>query len=343
MLSSWPDGGPKLKWSATDLGAGFSSISQSGDRLVTLGTEGQNCLAICLNAKDGSTIWKRVIGETATDKGYNTGWGGGPRSSPTISGDRVYVLSDLGQLAALRLSSGDPIWTVDLVGELGGKIPTWGYSASPLIDGDRVVIGVGGKSFLIALNKDTGNTLLRSSGSDEDDGSIDGAEYVSVMKHTVHGKSLYICASRSGLMGFDVESMKRTFHAPATGNRVAVIPTPICVDDLIYHTSAYGAGCQLVRVLPDGKTRIEYAKNNQTMENHHGGTVLVDNVIYGFSKQMGGGWMAHDFESGQNLWNERIRGVRSGSIAYADGLLYCYNANAGKLLLVRPNREELGT
>ena len=112
---------------------------------------------------------------------------------------------------------------------------------------------------------------------------------------------------------------------------------------MIYHTSAYGAGNVLLK-LTSGNDSIDaeqiYHLDGKTMMNHHGGVVLVDQVIYGFTKANGGTWMAQDLLSGDTLWEEKIRGNKSGSIAYADGRLYCYNDGDGTVLLVEPDRNE---
>jgi outer membrane protein assembly factor BamB len=85
---------------------------------------------------------------------------------------------------------------------------------------------------------------------------------------------------------------------------------------------------------------VFYALKEKSMQNHHGGVVLVDGVIYGASKANGGVWMAQDLQSGKTLWEERMRPNRSGSIAYADGMLYCYNDQDETLLLVEANAKE---
>ena len=121
-----------------------------------------------------------------------------------------------------------------------------------------------------------------------------------------------------------------------------MIPTPILVGNQIYHTSDYGAGNTLLTLTETGTGRLTaesvYHLSDKTMRNHHGGVVLLDGVIYGFTKANGGVWMAQDLQTGETLWEEKIRGNRSGSITLADGRLYCYNDKQGSVILVSPSR-----
>lgn len=336
LLQSWPADGPALAWSVSDLGSGYSTVAVVGDRVYTLGTKTDQTMVICLSLSDGSTVWEKAIGPAGVDGNYNTGWGAGQRSTPTIDGDQVFVLSDVGTAAALNRSSGEIQWTVDLVKQHGGKIPTWGYSESPLVDSDRVIVTPGESNFMIGLNRETGEKTWSSK-------DFSGpAQYVSVMKGQLETNRFYVTASKPGLVAFDAQTGDKLFEDSATGNGVAVIPTPILVDQKIYHTSAYGAGNTLLQLSASaGGLNVEsiYALKSKTMENHHGGVVLVDGVIYGFSKQTGGNWIAQDLDSGETLWRERARPNRSGSICYADGRLYCYNDKDGTVILVEPSRD----
>ena len=121
-----------------------------------------------------------------------------------------------------------------------------------------------------------------------------------------------------------------------------MIPTPILFGDQIYHTSGYGAGNVLIELEDRGRGNVEadmvYHLTRKTMENHHGGVVLVDKTIFGFSKTNGGVWMAQDLKTGQILWEEKIRPKKSGSICYADGRLYCYSDKDGTVFLIQPSR-----
>jgi outer membrane protein assembly factor BamB len=205
------------------------------------------------------------------------------------------------------------------------------------VDGDRVVVTPGNLQFMVALDRKTGTKVWGSKDAEAP------AQYVSVMRGSVGNTSYYVTASKPGIMAFDVKTGVRLFSDSATGNGTAVIPTPILAGDLLYHTSGYGAGNTLLRLSPGNNGGINsesvYAQANKSMENHHGGVVLVDDVIYGCSRVNGGVWMAQDFRSGNTLWEERLPNKGSGSICFADGRLYCYEDKQGSVTLAEPSRE----
>jgi outer membrane protein assembly factor BamB len=335
LLEKWPEGGPKLLWTFKNAGAGYSASSIADGKLFSIGATEKDCNVFCLDAKTGEQLWSQRIDRASVDGDYLHGWGGGPRSAPTVHNGKVYALSDLGTLAVLDAKSGKVDWSVNLVSDFGGKVPKWGYSESPLIDGDRVIVTPGGKNFLIGLDLKNGKQNFSSESMDVP------AHYVSVVKGNFQGKPVYVTASQPGLFGIDAVSGKKLFENAASGNPTAVIPTPIVKGDLVYHTSAYGAGNVLVRIEADGAgmaAKQIYHEKAKSMENHHGGVVLLDGVIYGFSKADGGVWMAQDLESGKVLWSQKVGRNASGSIALADGLLYCYSDKEGKCILAAPNR-----
>ena len=101
LLRQWPEGGPPLKWSFRNAGRGYSAVSIAGGRVYTMGARDGVCYALCLDADSGELVWETEISRAGTGEDYNDGWGAGPRSTPTAHGDQVFVLSDVGTVAAL--------------------------------------------------------------------------------------------------------------------------------------------------------------------------------------------------------------------------------------------------
>lgn len=335
LLKAWPENGPKLAWSFDNAGIGYSSVTVMDNLLFTLGQRGDSSFLICLNLKDGSELWSTSLGPVATSNDYLNGWGVGPRSSATIDGEYAYALSDLGDLVCVKKANGDAVWRTNLVSDFGGSIPKWGYSESILIDGERLIVTPGGKNFLVGLDKMTGKKIWESSFKA-------GAQYVSVIKHAFDGVPVYLTACDQGLIGIHSESGKLLFKNAATGNGVAVIPTPIVSGNVVYHSSAYKAGNAAVKIsVRGGELTAEqiYHESKESMENHHGGFVLQDGMILGFSKALRGVWMAQDLATGKVLWSKKIGNSTSGSIAFADGLIYCYEDQEGICYLAKATRE----
>lgn len=325
-----------MKWEADGIGAGYSSMSVVDDGLYTLGASDGQCYAMRLDAAKGTPVWKTPFSRAGKDGDYLVGWGAGPRSTPTVDGESVFVLSDVGVFACLDRVTGQIQWSTDLVADHGGEIPKWGYSESALVDGDRVIVTPGKAAFMIALNRSNGEKVWQSAGVDV------RAHYISAMKTTFNGVDFYVTGANNGIVGFDCKTGEKLFEEEATGADIATIPTPILSGSQIYHTSGYGDGNMLLQLIA-GSAGVDseqiYHNTGKTMGNKHGGVVLVDGVIYGFSQAGGGTWMAQDLASGEVLWQEKIRGNKSGSIAYADGLLYCYNDGDGSVYLVPPSRD----
>ena len=251
LMKQWPEQGPALRWTFRDCGIGYSAFSVVGNRLFTLGLKDGKCFAICVDTQSGSQVWQTAIDQAPDEEAYLHGWGGGPRSTPTVDGEHLYALSDGGTLACLKASGGDLVWKISLVDDFGGSIPKWGYSESPLIDGDRVVVTPGGKNFMVALDKKTGKQVWGSKGVDTE------AQYVSIIKHTIDGITFYVTAAKPGLLAFDSTSGEQVFADTATANGVAVIPTPIVEKDKVYHTSAYDAGNTLIKLSKAKRWRLE--------------------------------------------------------------------------------------
>jgi outer membrane protein assembly factor BamB len=341
LLKKWPENGPKPAWSFGNAGIGYSSVSVEGKFLYTMGKRDNENQLICLDVKTGKEKWKSSLGPASTGKEYLSGWGDGPRCSPTIEGDFVYALCDLGVLGCFKKSDGAKVWTVNLVSDFGGTIPKWGYSESVLIDGDRVIVTPGGKNFLVGLDKKTGKKNWETSFSA-------GAQYVSVIKHVFQDVPVYLTACDQGLVGIHATTGELLFKNGSTGNGVAVIPTPIVSGDIVYHSSAYKAGNAAVKIsVSNGKLSAKelYHEAKESMENHHGGYIVHDGAIFGFSKALRGVWMAQDIETGKVLWSKKVGKATSGSIAFADGLLYCYDDQEGVCYLAKASREgweELG-
>ena len=338
LRQSWPKKGPKLKWTFDKAEEGFSTMAVADGKLYTMGADEDNCFVICLNSENGKLIWKTPIARASKRRDYNQQWGEGPRGTPTVDGDHVFAMTDLGVVVSLDKQSGKLSWSVDLVDVYKCDVPRWGYSESPLVDGDRVIVTPGGEKFMVALDRESGDEVWHTKGFDEP------AQYVSAILGQAADTRFYLTAAQSGLIAFDSQSGEVAFSDDMTGNDVAVVSTPILHDDWVYHTSDYGAGNTLLKLTPkaDGGIRAKslYHLAGKTMRNHHGGVVLGDGVSYGFTKVDGGVWMAQDLETGETLWRERVGRNRSGSISYADGRLYCYNDTDGTCYLVQPSREQ---
>ncbi len=132
LLKQWPASGPKSVWVFENAGQGYSGFAVAAGKLFTLGTRDGKEILLALDANTGKELWASPIGDI-----LGNGWGDGPRSSPTVDGDRVYALAGKGNLVCAQVTDGKVLWTKSMH-DLGGKTPGWGYSESPLVDGKLV-------------------------------------------------------------------------------------------------------------------------------------------------------------------------------------------------------------
>ncbi|HEV3078606.1 MAG TPA: PQQ-binding-like beta-propeller repeat protein [Gemmataceae bacterium] len=323
LLKSWPKAGPKLLWSYEEAGIGYSGPAIVGNHLYTMGARDETEFVYALDVKTGKEVWS-----TETGPLLQNGYGSGPRGTPTLDGDKLYALSGQGNLVCVEITGGKKEWTKSLRQDFGGRIPNWGYAESPLIDGDRVVCSPGGdQGTIVALDKKTGEKIWQSSDL------TDPAGYSSIVPDDIGGVRQYVQVTMKGVAGVAAKDGKLLWHFLQPTYRTAVIPTPIVQGNYVYATAGYGAGCNLLKLSPDGaegtKEEEVYASNN--MDNKHGGVVLIDGHIYGWTDH-GSAWICQDFKTGEVVWQSKKLG--RGSITYADGRLYCYSEKDGTCVLI---------
>ncbi|HEX7447790.1 MAG TPA: PQQ-binding-like beta-propeller repeat protein [Pirellulales bacterium] len=330
LLATWPEGGPRLLWTATGLGEGFSTPSVVGDRIYVMGNrEGQELVLSLDAAARGDAVWAAVLGPIRHDGGGYPG----PRSTPTVDGNRVYALGLNGDLLCVDADSGKEIWRHDLPGEFGGQVGGWGYSESVLVDGPWVLCTPGGReATLLALNKTNGKRVWQSKIGDT-------ADYSSIIAIEADGVKQFVQFTKQGVIGVSGKNGQLLWRYDAPANGTANCATPVFADDSVFAASGYGAGGGLVHLTKKGrKFNAEQVYFTKEMKNHHGGLVLVDGYLYGSDDP--GVLTCLDFKTGEIKWRDRSCG--KCSLLYADGMLYC-RSEQGLMSLVRatPERFEL--
>jgi len=322
LLKEWPEGGPKLVWKATKLGAGYSAVSIAGNRIYTMGDGAEAAEVRALDAATGEILWSAKAGKPGLGDGFP-----GPRCTPTVDGDRLFAMSQDGELVGLERATGKELWRKNLKRDFGGKMMSgWGYSESPLVDGDWLLCTPGGEQgTLLALNKLTGEKVWQS----ED--IKDTAAYSSIIVETIGGVRQYIQVTDRNVFGVEAKTGKVLWRGPAPG-KVAVIPTPIYADNQVFVACGYGVGCRSYRLSKDGDAfKSEQAYDNKVMVNHHGGVVKFGEHLYGYSD--GKGWTCQDFKTGEAVWQEKGK-LGKGAILCADGMLLCRGEDKGTMVLI---------
>jgi outer membrane protein assembly factor BamB len=253
------------------------------------------------------------------------------RSTPTVDGDRLYVITPHGALICCR-TSGEELWRKDLKKDFAGsKADGWGYSESVLIDGDHLICTPGGPTnTMVSLDKMTGEKRWAASRAEDR-----GAGHSSIVIANVGGTRAYVQSTGSGAMGVRANDGKLLWKFDID-QTTAVIPTPIVRDDLVFFVAGYGRGGALLKQVPgaNGEIKIEVVYPLKVeLSNKHGGVVLVGDYLYGDSEDRGIVWCA-ELLTGKVLWKSRGTGHDSASLVAADEHLYIHYAD-GTMTLVK--------
>lgn len=361
LLKEWPKEGPPLAWKIQALGGGYSAPSVAAGRVFGMSSRGEDEVVWARSEADGKEVWVRRLGPALTEGMPQGKEGAG--CTPTVDGERLYVLGLSGDLACLLVQDGKVLWRRSLTSDFDGILPTWRYNESPLVDGDRVVCTPGGKdATIVALNKLTGETIWKAAvpeppgaspgGSGRGRGGgrpgfrDSGASYASAIAITFEGQRQYVQFTSKALVGVAASDGKLLWRYDRPANNFRInCSTPLYQDGWVFAASAYGAGGGLVKLSKEGNdgVRAEEVWFSKNLENHHGGVLAIDGCLYGGNGGNGGGYLVClDFQTGEVLWNERDpdkRRVKKGSVAYADGRIY-YRTEEGAVVLIEPNRKE---
>ena len=311
---NWQVREPARLWQAP-LGTGFSSIAVRDGRAYTLAADGNSEFVVCLDGAEGDTIWKVPTGAAA----YRDAQGGdGPRCTPTLDGDRVYALGATGKLLCLDVQSGAVIWSRDVLEEFGAENLHWGVSASPLIDGNRLFVGVGAKgASIVALDKQTGEVIWQA--------LDDAAGYAAPIRIDVAGPDglmvpeiVFFCGK--SLVGVSPEDGAEHWRHEFITTSDMNIATPIYdpATRILFVSAARDTGrCEAYRLTARGETvEPELVYTNKEMRNHYNSCVLVDGYLYGFDNSL---LKCMKLETGEVMWQDRS--VGKGSLIAANGHL----------------------
>jgi len=344
LLQAWPDGGPPMSWKATDLGGGFSSVSIADGRIYTLGDQEDGQYALALSETDGSSLWRTRIGPS-WESDYL-----GPRSTPTVDGDHLYIMNTEGDVICLVAASGEEVWRRSLPDDFGSHMmqamgtTDWKYAESPLVDGDRVVVTPGiTAAAMVALDKASGETLWIAKIGRLGSAGAYGAGYSSVVVSHGAGVKQYVQFIGRGVIGIEAETGEFLWGYNPVANDIANITTPVISGDYVFASSGYGTGAALIHLTAGEEGGVDaeevYFLPPETFQNHHGGLILHEGHIYTGTGHNKGFPLAVNFENGAVDWGpERNDGTGSAAITYADGRIYFRYQN-GVVVLVEATAE----
>lgn len=329
LLESWSEAGPREVW-RREIGDGFSAVTAVGDRLYTMAiVEGQESV-LSLDAATGKTLWSTPLGEPIASE-----FGDGPRATPTYADGRLYTATSNARFVALDAKTGKILWSHELANE-ELPAPRFGYSPSPLVDGEVVIQEVPGKEgeSVVAYDRKSGEVRWKA---------LDGpAGYSSPIVAEIAGVRQYVFSRRVGQELVALSTGGEVLWRHPMTDALTAIPMPVFVppDQIFVATSDDAFGGLMIRVTKNEEGfSTESMWSERLMRNHFNTSVHVGGYLYGFDNAT---FKCLDAETGERQWSRR--GFGKGSLIAAGDLLYVLG-DAGQLALVRATPEayeELG-
>ena len=334
VLAAWPKEGPSVVWKAP-LGPSFGSFAVSGGRAYCFiqrnaGGEEKE-VAIALDATSGKELWAVPLGKATFDKQG----GDGPRSTPTVDGNRVYFLGAYQILTCLDAASGKQIWQHDLVKEYGGKIIKWNNAASPVLEGDLIFVNGGGAGqALLAFNKTDGKVVWKA----EDDAPT----HASPVLATIHGVRQVVFFTQQGLVSVLPKTGKVLWRQAYKFN-VSTASSPIVSGDIVYCSAAYDVGAGAYRISKNGDTftSAELWRQPGKLMNHWTTPVCKDGYLYGLyghGKSDNAPLKCIELATGKEMWSKDGFGAGGATVLVGDKVLV--QCSRGALVLVEAKPEE---
>ncbi len=326
LLRQWPEEGPTLLWRSEQVGEGFAGMSVHGALLYTMGNHNGVEYVICVDtANQGRPMWGFPIGPVR----HNGGGYAGPRCTPSIYRDRIYALGLVGDLVCLDAMNGQLKWRCSLPAEYAGTVPKWGYSESPLVDGQWVLCTPGGSlATILALYRLNGQKVWASPIGDP-------AGYSSLVKVSIGGTEQYVQFTAAGVVGVRVRGGDLLWRWDQPANETANVNTPLWFGQTIFAAGGQGAGSGVVFPIKHGDEFIPkpvYFKKELQID--HGGAILWNGYVYACVNP--NRLTCFDYKTGEVKWQDESCG--KCSLLFADGMLYARD-ELGSVSLVRATPE----
>lgn len=318
ILTAWPEDGPKVIWRAK-AGQGYSGMSIREGRLFTQYADSTHENLVCLDSASGAEQWRVQIDSLYTNK-----FGNGSRSTPTIDGGVVYALSPYGKLFAVNAADGKLVWTVNLIETYQGRVPDWGVSTSPVVNGEQLIVnncGSGGFG-VIALKKTTGELIWKSESPSD--------SYSTPLIVSIAGIEQALVFKADALISLSTKDGSRLWEYPWISNMGQSNATPVFIEPDKVFISSYSDGISaLLQVIADeGQFIASNFWQYNKMWNHHSTSVFIDGHIYGFHRDV---LKCLDVRTHEEKWVKR--GFGHGTLVFADGHFFV-QGEKGQLALI---------
>ena len=348
IITEWGDKGLKVLWER-ELGSSYGIGTISKGRYFQFDREDDKAFVVCLNAESGRQLWKFEYTSSYQDLyGYDPG----PRCSPLVDGNRVFVYGTEGMLYCLNATTGEEEWSVDTVEKFGVIQNFFGVGSNPVVEGDLLICMVGGSPAkdkqippgqldLVSPNGTGIVAFNKTNGKVEYQVIDDLASYSSLKISTIGDRRWCFAFARSGLVGFDPANGKVDFEYPWRAHTLESVnaASPVVVDDEVFISETYGPGTTLLKV-ESGKSTVvwkdEEFSRAKAMQAHWNTPVYVDGYVYGCSGRhtQNADLRCVDWTTGKVMWS--IPRTTRCSLTYIDGHFLC-QGEYGHLFLFKAN------
>jgi outer membrane protein assembly factor BamB len=310
IVASFPRSGPPSMWTR-DVGAGFAGPAVAGDRLILFHRVNNRETVEAMDANTGKTIW---MFDYPTSYRDDFGFDEGPRAVPVIAGGRVFTHGADGMLHGIDLATGRMLWSVDSRKAFEAPKGYFGVASSPVIDGARLLVNVGGKQGgIVAVDTATGKTLWTA--------TADEPSYSAPVIADINGQHTGVFFTRTGLVAVDPASGKVLYQYRWRARQAASVnaATPIVSNDRIFLSASYGTGAVLLQVANNAVKPIW--SGDESMSNHYSTSVLKDGYLYGFDgrQEFGQTLRCVELATGKVMWN--VDGFGAGTLLVAGDTL----------------------
>jgi len=323
LLKQWPKGGPKLLWTAKDIGEGFATVAVANGLIYTTGNIADDTIITALKL-DGESEWTARNGPAYKRSTPGT------RSTPTIDNGRLYHANADGDVVCLDAATGKHIWSLNILEKFNGRNITWGLAESLLVDGNNLICTPGGENAgMAALDKNTGRTVWLCRGTHDKPG------YCSPIVVEYKGVRQIVTMLARSIIGVNADNGRLLWQFEHITPYDENTNMPIFHDGCIF-VSTHGTGSRLLRLkVEEQHVSVEQVWQSELLESQHGGVLLVGNYLYGTSRHaVKGPWGCLDIRTGKRMYS--ARGIGRASLTYADGMLYVLN-HKRTVALVRPS------
>ncbi|QDU81684.1 outer membrane biogenesis protein BamB [Polystyrenella longa] len=340
---NWEQNPPKLLWKTEGLGNGYASVAVVGDRIYTTSNGEVSQALLAIDANTHQRLWASKMTDHVPKHGYD-----GSRCTPAVDGDYLYVIPSNGKIICMKTADGEIVWEKDFAEEWDGKMmSSWGFSESPLVDGDWVLCTPGGNdAMIVALDKLTGEEVWKSKAPTGEKGN-DGAGYASIQISNAAGIKQYVQMGGHGAFGVRASDGELLWSYNPVANGTANIPDLLVDGDYIFCSTSYNTGAAYLHLTKDGegvKATEQYFLRPNTFQNHHGNMILLGDYVYAGHGHKNGFPICIKTDSGDITWGGKIRGpgTESAAIIYADGhLIFRYQSGEVAAIKATPDGYEL--